>query len=113
MRMNQEAGLSVWLLRLYIVLAATAGAVTGAVIDKSLTLQGKATAFFVGLSASIFCGPLILSHFFPNTTLTPEAAGFFYAFAAVANGAVPPFVRFVSKRAGDPLSFIRSTGSGS
>lgn len=95
------------LLKLYIVLAATAGAVTGAVVDKGLTLQGKATAFFVGLSASVFVGPLILAKFFPATTLTPEAAGFFYVFAAVANGAAPPFIRFVSKRASDPLAFIR------
>lgn len=96
-----------WVLKLWIVLAATAGAVTGAVVDKSLTLQGKATAFFVGLSASVFVGPLILMRFFPATTMTPEAAGFFYVFAAIANGAVPPFVRWASKRAGDPLAFIR------
>lgn len=94
-------------LKLWILLAATAGAVTGAVIDKGLTLQGKATAFFIGLSTSIFVGPLIMARFFPNSTLTPEAAGFFYVFAAVANGAAPPFIRFVSKRASDPLAFIR------
>ncbi len=103
-----EHGLNDWLIKLYIVLAATAGAVTGAVIDKSLTLHGKVTAFFIGLSTSVFAGPLILAKFFPTTTMTPEAAGFFYIFAAVANGVVPPLVRFVSKRAGDPLAFLRS-----
>lgn len=96
-----------YFLKLWILLAATAGAVTGAVVDKGLTLQGKATAFFVGLSASIFGGPLIMAKFFPAATLTPEAAGFFYVFAALANGAIPPAIRYVSKRAGDPLAFIR------
>jgi tellurite resistance protein TehA-like permease len=99
-----------YLLKLWILLAATAGAVTGAVIDKGLTLQGKVTAFFIGLSTAVFVGPLIMARFFPSTTLTPEAAGFFYIFAAVSNSAVPPFVRFVSKRAGDPLAFIRPKG---
>lgn len=104
-----EHGLNDWMLRLWVVLAATAGAVTGAVIDKTLTLQGKVTAFFVGLSGSIFLGPLILSRFFPSTTITPEAAGFYYLLATVSNSALPPFIRYVSRRAGDPLAFIRQS----
>jgi hypothetical protein len=108
--MNPENGLNVWMMRLYIVLAATAGAVTGAVIDKSLTLQGKATAFFVGLSGSVFLGPLILARFFPGNILTPEAAGCYYLLATVCNAAIPNFVKFASRRAGDPLSFLRAKG---
>jgi len=99
-----------WMMRLYIVLAATAGAVTGALIDKSLTLQGKLTAFFIGLTCSIFVVPLVLGRFIPGTTLTPEAAGIFYLAATCANAALPPFIRFVSKRAGDPLAFLRAKG---
>lgn len=100
----------VWLMRLYIVLASTAGAVTGALVDKSLTLQGKVTAFFIGLTASIFVVPLLLGRFIPGTSLTPEAAGIFYLAATCANAALPPFIRFVSKRAGDPLAFLRTKG---
>lgn len=100
----------IWMMRLYVVLASTAGAVTGALVDKSLTLQGKVTAFFIGLSASIFVVPLILGRFIPGTTLTPEAAGIFYLTATCANAALPPFIRFVSKRAGDPLAFLRAKG---
>lgn len=102
----------VWMMRLYIVLASAAGAVTGALIDKSLTIQGKVTAFFIGLSASVFLTPLLLGRFFPGTTLTPEAAGIFYLAATCANAALPPFIRFVSKRAGDPLAFLRSAKGG-
>lgn len=108
-----EEPLSAWMIRLYIVLAATAGAVTGALIDKSLTLQGKCTAFFIGLTGSIFLGPLIVSRFFPSDTLTPQAAGLFYVIAASMNGSLPPLLKFISKKAGDPLSFIRTQGGGS
>lgn len=106
----ENDGLNVWMMRLYIVLAATAGAVTGAVIDKSLTAHGRMVAFFIGLTSSIFVGPLVLAKFFPATMLTPEAAGFFYTFAVAANAVWPPLIRFASKRAGDPLSFLRPKG---
>lgn len=105
-----ESSPDIWMMRLYVVLASTAGAVTGALIDKSLTLQGKMTAFFIGLTASIFIVPLALGRFIPGTTLTPEAAGIFYLAATCANAALPPFIRFVSKRAGDPLAFLRAKG---
>jgi len=106
-----EASPDVWMIRLYIFLASAAGAVTGALVDKTLTLQGKFTAFFIGLTSSVFVVPLILARFFPGTTLTPEAAGIFYLAATCANVALPPFLRFVSKRAGDPLAFLRTKGT--
>lgn len=105
-----ESSPDVWMMRLYVVLASTAGAVTGALVDKSLNIQGKVTAFFIGLTASIFVVPLLLEHFMPGATITPPIAGFFYIFATCANSALPPFIRFVSKRAGDPLAFLRSKG---
>lgn len=105
-----DSGLDAWMIRLYIFLAAAGGAVTGALVDKTLTLQGKISAFFVGLTASIFVVPLILNRFIPGTVLTPEAAGIFYLTATCANVALPPLIRFVSKRAGDPLAFLRAKG---
>ena len=84
----------IWLRRLYIVLAATAGSVTGALVDKRLTLRDKISAFFVGVSAAIFVGPMILMRFFPGVDITsPEAVGFYYLFATSANSALPVAIR--------------------
>jgi hypothetical protein len=107
--MNDNAP-DVWLMRLYIVLASTAGAVTGALVDKSLTLQGKFTAFFIGFATAIFVVPLAIARFWPGVTVSPEIAGIYYLFATCANWSLPPFIRSIAKRAGDPLAFIRPKG---
>lgn len=106
-----EHGLNVWMIRLYIVLAATAGAVTGALVDKTLNTNGKMTAFFIGLTSAVFLGPLLLSRFAPGLSVaSPEAVGFYYIFASTANAALPRFIRFIAVKAGDPLAFLRSKG---
>lgn len=108
--MNHENHFDHYSRLLWIVVAATAGAVTGALVDKTLTLQGKLTAFFIGLSGSIFVGPLLVGRFFPDATLTPQAAGFYYLLATVTNSALPNFINWASAKAKDPLSFIRQRG---
>jgi hypothetical protein len=100
----------IWMMRLYVVLAAAAGAITGALVDRTLTLQGKLTAFFIGFTCAIFVVPLAIGRLWPGVTVSPEIAGIYYLFATCANWSLPPFIRFVSKRAGDPLAFIRSKG---
>lgn len=111
--MNEHESVLMWMARLNIVLAATAGAVTGAVLDKGLTLQGKATAFFIGLSGAMFLGPMILERIFPGQTMSSQVAGCYYLMGATMNAALPPFLKFVAKKAGDPLSFLRTQGGGS
>lgn len=84
----------IWLRRLYIFLAATAGSVTGALVDKRLSLRDKVSAFFVGVTAAIFVGPLLLSRFAPGVDITsPEAVGFYYLFATVSNSVLPLVIR--------------------
>jgi len=96
----------IWLRRLYIVLAATAGSVTGALVDKRLSLRDKMSAFFVGVSASIFLGPLLLSRFFPSASIaSPEAVGFYYLLATVSNSCLPLVIRKARQ-------FIEALGSG-
>ena len=94
-------------LKLWFLVAATAGAVTGAVLDKGLTVQGRATAFFIGLSGAMFLGPMLLSRIFPGQPISSEVAGCYYLMGATMNAALPPFLKFVAKKAGDPLAFIR------
>jgi uncharacterized membrane protein YeaQ/YmgE (transglycosylase-associated protein family) len=108
--MNPESPFEHYSRLLWIVVAATAGAVTGALVDKTLTLQGKLTAFFIGLTGSIFVGPLLVEHFFPGATLTPQAAGFYYLLATVTNSALPSFINWASSKAKDPLAFLRQRG---
>lgn len=84
----------IWIRRLYIVLAAAAGSVTGALVDKRLTLRDKISAFFIGVSAAIFVGPMLMARFFPGVDITsPEAVGFYYLFATSANSALPVVIR--------------------
>lgn len=91
--------------KLWLFLAAIAGSVTGTLMQKGLTLQGKLSAFFIGLTFTLFCGEFILRRI--GLDITPEASFAVYIIAMSANNLVPRIIKRVSERFDDPLALTR------
>lgn len=97
--------------RAWIYLAAVGGAATGAFIQPGLSLQGRAVSVFVGLSWSIFVGPVLVAWWMPGYPAdSREVGAIYYILAVSAHVVVQKVVKVIAKRAGDPFSLLKGTG---
>lgn len=98
------------------------GAVIGLRFVEQLTTRGRITAVAVGLASAVYLGPFLghlLGHMFWRG-LPPEQimGGVQFLTGLCAMSALPPFLKWISKVAGNPtllLSFLapRRDGGGS
>lgn len=93
----------------WLALAAVAGALTGTLMQKGLNLPGKLTAFFIGLSASLFCSEYVLGWLKMPTD--SKATAVIYIIAVSANNILPSIIKRISDRFNDPLSLTKKDAS--
>ncbi len=89
----------------WLALAVVAGAMTGTLMQKGLNLPGKLTAFFIGLTASLFCSEYVLAWL--NMPVDSKASAIMYLIAVCANNVLPSIIKRVSDRFNDPLSLTK------
>ncbi len=89
------------------------GAVIGLRFVDRLTTLGRATAVGIGLASAVFIGPLlahIVDIFWPGVLPDEARNGILFLAGLCAMSALPPFIGWVRRVAGDPtilLSFLR------
>jgi len=91
----------------WLFVAAVAGSLTGVLVQKGLTVQGKLSSFFIGLTATMFCGEFILRRL--GMDVSPESSAALYVIGMSANSVVPIVIKLVSQRVGG-LSLAKPKG---
>lgn len=92
--------------------AGFAGAVLALAFLDTLTIRGRIVAVAVGLASSIWFPPLILavaSVFIPAAAGVSQEvkSGLAFLTGLSAMGVLPPFLAWIKRVAGDPLSLLR------
>jgi len=100
-------GLSASYTKAYLFVAAIAGSITGTLVQKGLTVQGRLSSFFIGLTATMFCGEFVLRRI--GMDVSPESSAAIYVIGMSANSVVPVVIKMVSQRIGG-LSLAKPKG---
>lgn len=107
--MGGEAVMGIALAKWWIFLAALAGAITGVLVRKGLTVSERLSGLFIGLATTVFLVAPILSHFgLPATS--EKGAAVIYVTASCANYVMPHVVRAISRKVLDLISASRPGG---